>query len=86
MIGLVRLVLLVTSATKLSAFYGRFGLCKCIINAHQNFVGEQLGTVSMYTKLTCPYCEKAKLLLENQYGLRISFIDIEESDRYECMP
>jgi glutaredoxin len=43
---------------------------------------EQLGIVTMYKKDGCPYCQKAKALLEDKYGLKISFVDIESENRY----
>jgi Glutaredoxin len=43
---------------------------------------EQLGVVTMYKKEGCPYCMKARTLLEEKYGLRISFVDIESENRF----
>ncbi|KAJ1432611.1 thioredoxin-like protein [Ochromonadaceae sp. CCMP2298] len=45
-----------------------------------NMMAEQLGRVTMYKKEGCPYCEKAKTMLENEHGLKIDFVDIEEPD------
>jgi glutaredoxin len=47
-----------------------------------NMMAEQLGRVTMYKKDGCPFCEKAKTMLENEHGLKIDFVDIEEPDRY----
>ena len=43
---------------------------------------EQKGRVTMSKKEGCPYCEKAKALLEGKYGLAITYVDIksEQSD------
>jgi thiol-disulfide isomerase/thioredoxin len=38
----------------------------------------QLGRVTMYKKDTCPYCKKAKELLEEKYGLKVTYVDVEE--------
>ena len=37
----------------------------------------QLGIVTMYKKDSCPYCKAAKELLEGTYGLKITYVDIE---------
>lgn len=37
---------------------------------------EQKGRVTVYTKETCPHCEKAKDLLTNKYGLDIVEVDV----------
>ena len=42
---------------------------------------DQLGRVTMYKKETCPYCKKAKELLEGHYNLIINYVDIENSDQ-----
>lgn len=39
----------------------------------------QLGRVTMYKKESCPYCKKARELLEGKYGLTVTFVDIETS-------
>ena len=36
----------------------------------------QLGIVTMYKKDGCPYCKNATALLEEKYGLKITFVDI----------
>ena len=40
----------------------------------------QLGRVTIYKKEGCPYCIKAKELLEGKYELKINFVDIQEPD------
>lgn len=40
----------------------------------------QLGRVTMYKKQGCPHCTQAINLLQNQYELRIDFVDVEEPD------
>eukprot|EP01039_Chlorochromonas_danica_P006978 gene6977-7720_t len=40
----------------------------------------QLGRVTMYKKDSCPYCRKAKELLEGKYRLVVNYVDIEEPD------
>lgn len=40
----------------------------------------QLGRVTVYKKDSCPYCNKARELLEGKYGLQLSLVDIEEPD------
>jgi len=45
----------------------------------------QLGRVTMYSKASCPFCKKAKELLENQYQLFVHYIDVEEIDRYDMI-
>ena len=40
----------------------------------------QLGRVTMYKKETCPYCKKARELLEGKYGLAVTYVDVEEPD------
>ena len=42
---------------------------------------EQLGRVTMYKKVGCPYCIKATELLEGKYKLKIDFVDIESEKR-----
>lgn len=42
----------------------------------------QLGRVTMYRKLTCPFCIKATSILEGKHGLLVSYVNVEESDRY----
>jgi hypothetical protein len=37
----------------------------------------QLGIVTMYKKEGCPHCKKATTLLQDKYGLKISFVDIQ---------
>lgn len=41
----------------------------------------QKGIVTMYKKETCPYCKKARILLEEKYKLDIKFVDIESENR-----
>jgi hypothetical protein len=41
----------------------------------------QLGRVTMYKKEGCPYCVKARGLLEEKYQLKIDFVDIEHPDQ-----
>lgn len=41
----------------------------------------QLGRVTMYSKVTCPFCIKSKELLEEKYKLIVQYVDIEEADR-----
>lgn len=58
------------------------------MNAASNFENRgliQLGRVTMYKKEGCPYCMKAKELLEGKYGLNIVFIDIESPQREEIL-
>lgn len=45
----------------------------------------QLGRVTMYKKEGCPYCMKAKELLEGKYLLNIVFVDIESPQREEIL-
>ena len=40
----------------------------------------QLGRVTMYKKETCPYCKKARELLEGKYGLKVTYVDVEEAE------
>ena len=47
--------------------------------------GDQLGIVTMYKKEGCPYCAKAKDLLEGKYGLNIKFVDIEGEKRDDIL-
>jgi len=46
---------------------------------------QQLGRVTIYKKESCPYCKKARELLEGKYGLAISYVDVEtaEGDKKE---
>ena len=46
---------------------------------------KQLGRVTIYKKESCPYCKKARELLEGKYGLAISYVDVEtaEGDKKE---
>lgn len=41
----------------------------------------QLGRVTMYSKVSCPFCKKAKILLEEKYKLIVQYVDVEETDR-----
>ena len=41
----------------------------------------QLGRVTMYSKVSCPFCIKAKELLEGKYKLNVQYVDVEETDR-----
>lgn len=41
----------------------------------------QLGRVTMYSKVSCPFCKKAKELLEEKYKLIVQYVDVEETDR-----
>ncbi len=41
----------------------------------------QLGRVTMYKKETCPYCMKARALLEDKYQLFVNYVDVEEPDQ-----
>ena len=40
----------------------------------------QLGRVTMYKKEGCPYCKKARELLEEKHGLKLTYVDIEDAD------
>lgn len=40
----------------------------------------QEGRVTMYKKESCPFCKKARDLLEGKYQLRIDYVDVEEPD------
>ena len=42
-----------------------------------------MGIVTMYKKESCPYCKKARSLLEEKYNLKIKYVDIEEENRDE---
>ena len=46
---------------------------------------EQLGVVTMYKKVGCPYCAKATDLLEGKYSLKINYVDIESPEREEIL-
>ena len=37
----------------------------------------------MYKKESCPYCKKARSLLEEKYKLKINYVDIEAENRDE---
>ena len=41
----------------------------------------QQGRVTMYRKLSCPFCQKASSLLEGIYALKVSYVDVEEPDQ-----
>ena len=41
----------------------------------------QLGRVTMYRKLTCPFCIKATSILEEKHGLVVNYVNVEEPDR-----
>lgn len=43
-------------------------------------MAEQLGVVTMYKKDSCPFCKKAKALLEDTHGLTVTYVDVEEPD------
>ncbi len=43
---------------------------------------EQLGRVTMYKKEGCPYCSKAKTLLQEKYQLNVTYVDVESANRY----
>ena len=51
------------------------------MNADSISNDQQLGIVTMYKKDSCPYCKKAKELLEGKYQLKISYVDVEEPDQ-----
>lgn len=42
---------------------------------------DQQGRVTMYKREGCPYCVKARELLEGKYDLSITFVDIEAPER-----
>ncbi|KAG5185621.1 thioredoxin-like protein [Tribonema minus] len=44
---------------------------------------EQLGLVTVYHKETCPHCKKVLELLEGDYGLEVTKVDVlgEDSDK-----
>eukprot|EP00965_Chrysotila_dentata_P040058 1330478-Pleurochrysis_carterae.AAC.2 len=44
---------------------------------------EQLGRVTMYMRPGCPFCAKAKVLLEEDYGIDVSYVDIWEGTEKE---
>lgn len=41
---------------------------------------QQLGRVTIYKKEGCPYCIKAKELLEGKYELKINYVDVQDPD------
>jgi len=41
----------------------------------------QLGIVTMYTKNGCPFCKLATELLTDKYGVKITFVDIENPEQ-----
>lgn len=43
----------------------------------------QLGRVTMYKKEGCPYCKKAKELLEANYSLTVTYVDVETDNNKE---
>jgi hypothetical protein len=42
---------------------------------------EQLGTVTMYFKESCPYCKNSKEILIDKLGLKVNLVDVEGEDR-----
>lgn len=54
---------------------------KLLSRTYVSMMGDQLGRVTMYKKDSCPYCAKSKVLLEEKYGLKVTYVDIEEPDR-----
>jgi glutaredoxin 3 len=50
------------------------------VSARQLQLHAQLGRVTVYKKESCPYCKKARELLEGKYGLQLSLVDIEDPD------
>ena len=41
---------------------------------------EQLGRLTMYHRKTCPFCIKAKELLEGKYQMNVNYVDVESSE------
>ena len=46
---------------------------------------DQLGRVTMYIKQGCPFCERAKDLLESEYKLEIAYVDVESENQSEIL-
>ena len=70
------IILLLSLLTISLSFYNN-GKILCNNNRFLFMSLEQLGRVTMYKKEGCPYCQKAKELLEKKYELKINFVDIE---------
>ena len=46
---------------------------------------EQKGRITMYKKEGCPFCLKAKLLLEGKYGLTVTYVDIKSEQSEDIL-
>jgi hypothetical protein len=48
----------------------------------QLFMNDQKGRVSMYTKAACGYCTKALNILQDQYHLNVTLIELAQDSRF----
>jgi glutaredoxin len=54
------------------------------ISKHHNriiYINIYIGIVTMYTKNGCPFCKLATELLTDKYGVKITFVDIENPEQ-----
>ena len=73
------LLMLLLSANAAALKFG--GIRAAVGSRADTSLFAQVGRVTMYTKQSCPYCKKAKELLEGKYELEITFVDIEGENR-----
>jgi glutaredoxin 3 len=79
-VTLVILALLVLSVEGFKL--GRMFISKRVLHVLES---DQLGRVTMYKKKGCPFCDKATALLEEKYGLSISYVDVEDANQGEIL-
>jgi hypothetical protein len=44
-------------------------------------MSDQKGRITMYTKSTCVFCSKALAILQDQYKLNVTLVDITQENR-----
>ncbi|CAM9347291.1 unnamed protein product [Heterosigma akashiwo] len=80
---LVGTVLSFTQSNVLSRTYVKAAPTRPNLGARGMMMADQAGIVTMYIKSTCPFCKEAKALLEGEYGLNLTVVDVLEGEEGE---